>query len=102
MAVKTPLQKIQDEFGITLSGISKTDSSAADIAQALYILNGVTNDDLNLGDGSGFKNIPQRGDEGDANYRARVDEDSVRENAQAPFTAMAKLLFYLTAPTDTG
>tara|TARA_R110000782_G_scaffold10663_2_gene33123 strand:+ start:284 stop:586 length:303 start_codon:yes stop_codon:yes gene_type:complete len=98
VAVKTPLEKLQDEFGIELNGISKTDSSVTDLTRALYILNGVTEDDLDLGDD--FVNIPQRGEEGDDDYRARVDQASVIANAQAPYAAMAKLLFYLMGFTD--
>tara|TARA_R110000823_G_C15886167_1_gene495554 strand:+ start:43 stop:357 length:315 start_codon:yes stop_codon:yes gene_type:complete len=98
-ADKTPLQKIQAEFGVKLTAITKTGSVLDNLARALYILNGVTDDDLELAL-DGFEPIPERGRLGAANYRAAVTKESVIENTQAPYKAMAALLISITGLTD--
>jgi hypothetical protein len=73
---RTPLQKLKAEFARDLSGIGL--SNANDLKEALYILNNVTDENLeeSLSSFSGNK--------------AKVKNDM-----RAPHDAMAELLYYI-------
>ena len=96
---KTPLEKLQDEYGSTLAGIHSLER----LKQALYILNSVTDDEL--GESlEKFETIPAKGSPGSDNYRPAVTADSIIAQSQAPFTAMAEVLdrYIREVITETG
>ena len=92
---KTALEKLHDEFGVSLGRLDLSDEK--DLKEALYLINGVTEQELNAAtnSSSGFQPQPARGSPGDSNYKPAVTAESVRTAAQAPQDALAQILFHI-------